>query len=488
VISDLHRAPSKQHMMVLPMSRWWTASFSCVLSISSLVHADEPTRPPGSATPTPSQNTPPTRQEIDKLAAENRELREEIDLLKDDLRGTNERVDKLAPLAAKVTGYADFGFFTVTGDGSGIRSDLGSREFPEYKGIVPDSWVFMGDPLSTAVNARGEPATTGDSRAITFDSINSKGPTFLINSLNVGLFGAIGGSTIVTAKFDLVPRGRDVSDAGGLFLGDYVDVRLAYLEHRIARTWIDLSLFAGKLDSVVGFEYRSQEAPSRIEVTPSLICRYTCGYPLGLKARALFFDKALGLTIAVTNGSHFSELFPFQDEIDTNAMKTGAGRLSFAPGFLKGLELGVSGTYGAQDNQERDDIRQWMYGVDAHYHRDNLVVRAEFVQGRAKGESEAEEPPCGVSQCLQFKGAYGLLGYRVTNIVMPYVRVDWRDALHRKGASFVYISELWRATPGLRLALTSNLIMKVEYTFNRELGRIPQFDNDVFTSSLVITY
>jgi hypothetical protein len=93
-----------------------------------------------------------------------------------------------------------------------------------------------------------------------------------------------------------------------------------------------------------------------------------------------------------------------------------------------------------------------------------------------------------VVACLEFKGAYGLVGYRLTNVLMPYLRVDWRDALHRKGASFVYISDLGRLTPGIRLSLTQNLLLKAEYTLNRELGGIRQFDNDVFTSSLVVTY
>ena len=30
--------------------------------------------------------------------------------------------------------------------------------------------------------------------------------------------------------------------------------------------------------------------------------------------------------------------------------------------------------------------------------------------------------------------------------------------------------------------------MKAEYTLNRELGVLPQFPDDVFTSSLVVTY
>ena len=457
----------------------WIAILTISASMISIASAEEPAPPPT------APDGPPTRAEIEELKAQNRELREELQLLKEDLQQTDQRVDKIAPLAAKVTGYMDFGFFVVGGNGSGIRSDFDHSYFPESSNIT-ESWVFMGDPLSTAVNARGEPATTGESRAVTFDSIKSKGPTFLINNLNVGLFAPITGTTIVTAKFDVVPRGLDPSNKEHLFFADFVDVRLAYLEHRVARKWIDLSLFAGKFDSVLGFEYRSQEAPSRIEVTPSLICRYTCGYPLGVKARALFGGGRLGLNLAVTNGTSFIELFPFYDEIDSNSMKTGSGRLHIAP--ARGLELGVSGSYGAQDRQSKNDKRQWMYGVDLHYHRQNFVLRGEFVQGRAKGETEDPAFPCDLSPCLQFKGAYGLVGYRLTNIVMPYVRVDWRDALHRNGPSFVYISQVGRLTSGLHLTLTQNLVLKAEYTVNRELGRAPQFNDDVFTSSLVVSY
>jgi hypothetical protein len=462
----------------------WAATLTSSLLMISVAHADEPatTAPPAETSP----DAPPTRAEIEELKAQNRELRDELDLLKDDLQQTDQRVDKIAPITGKVTGYMDFGFFVVDGTGAGIQSDTGHYYYPEYEGIVPDSWTFMGDPLSTAINARGEPATTGESRAITFDSIKSKGPTFLINSLNVSLFGQVGANTLLNAKFDLVPRSRNVSDKEGLFLADFVDVRLAYVEQRITRKWMDLSLFAGKFDSVLGFEYRSQEAPTRIEVTPSLICRYTCGYPLGVKARALFRDGQVGVNVAVTNGTSFVELFPFHDEVDSNKMKTGSGRLHIAP--ARGVEIGVSGSYGAQDQQTSDSTIQWLYGVDFHLHRQNLVVRGEFVQGRAKGETENASTPCDLAPCLQFKGAYGLAGYRITNIVMPYVRVDWRNALHRNGASFVYISQLARLTSGLRLNLTQNLVFKGEYTVNYELGRAPQFRNDIFTSSLVISY
>ena len=110
------------------------------------------------------------------------------------------------------------------------------------------------------------------------------------------------------------------------------------------------------------------------------------------------------------------------------------------------------------------------------------------MKGKAEGKTDSAGPACDVAPCLDYQGAYGLLGWRATNWLMPYARVDWRDALHRSGASFVYVSQLVRVTGGLRLELGSAVVVKAEYTLDRELGPIPQFDNDVFTSSLVVKY
>jgi len=465
-----------------------------------------PATTPPSATPpsaTPPATAPPATEpaalpQLDKdrleaLEEENAKLKEELEFLREDHEYIEEKVGKMSTLSVKLSGFLDVGFFGVVGDGPGIVADTGYEHFPEYDlgpGVgIPDSWVFMGDPLSVMINARGEPANTGDSKAISFDPIHATGPTFIVNSLNVGLFSEIGDKAVFTAKLDVIPRSRDVSEPDGLFLGDYIDLRLAYLEYRLAKGAHKLDLQVGKFDSVVGFEYRSQEAPTRIEVTPSLICRYTCGYPLGVKARARFFDDALVLNVALTNGSQFSEGFAFYNEIDTNSFKTGSARLSYRLPFVKELEVGVSGMWGAQDNQESDSVWQWLWGADLHFHRHNFVFRAEYVKGRANGEQDPAAPTkCDKSECLEFQGAYGLLGYRASNITMPYARVDWRDALHRDGAAFVYISELWRATLGLRFTFTENLIFKAEFTSNNEMGRIPKIINDVFTSSLVVKY
>ena len=66
------------------------------------------------------------------------------------------------------------------------------------------------------------------------------------------------------------------------------------------------------------------------------------------------------------------------------------------------------------------------------------------------------------------------------------MRADWRHAEHLDGNSFVYISRLVRLTTGLRLELGPHVVLKAEYTLTRELGRIPQFDDDVFSSSLSV--
>jgi hypothetical protein len=248
---------------------------------------------------------------------------------------------------------------------------------------------------------------------------------------------------------------------------------------------------------VLGFEYRSRESPDRLGVTPSLLCRYTCGSPLGLKARAQLWEEAVTLNVAVTNGSHGTENFPFYDEVDANQMKTFAGRASSRAPIGAGLEVGVSGSFGAQDQQGDSSVAHWHYGVDLHLDWNDFDFTAEFLQGEADGVSLLATPgndgapasaPCGTTACLRYKGAYGQLGYRALNWLTPYARVDWRDALHQNGESFVYISELLRVTGGLRFEFGTSVIVKAEYTLVRELGHAPEFPNDVFTSSMVIRH
>ncbi|HKQ70945.1 MAG TPA: outer membrane beta-barrel protein [Polyangiaceae bacterium] len=442
----------------------------------------EETPPLASIVPFPASNDDARLRELER---QNRLLREDLERLKADHDFTKTRVEQVMPLTNRISGYLDLGFFYVQGNGSGVRRDAGNVRFPEYASA--GQWVFGGDPLSTAVNARGEPASTGESRAILWNPIKAGGsPTFIANALNVGLFTGVGDDLTVNGMFDLVPRGRDVSDGAGLFLGDFLDVKLAYVDYSPVPGVFSIS--AGKFDSVIGREYRTKESPDRLTVTPSLICRYTCGHPIGVKARLRLFDETLVLHTAITNGSNGVETFTLYNEVDTNGQPTASSRLSYRFPGAAHFEMGASGAYGAQDVQTNPAVKQWHYGFDAHLDWKGLDFTAEVVKGHAPGASVPGESPCSVAQCLRYQGAYGQLGYRVNNWFIPFVRWDYRDALHQHGASFVYVSQLMRATGGVRLELGTNVILKAEYTLNRELGRVPEFKNDIFTSALVVKF
>jgi len=478
-----------------------------VLLLASASAAAQPTPAPApEPTPEPSPDPSPEpspagastadtlerlERRLDEVERQNQELTDKVGQLEDDAAYNEGRLDSVMPALGRVTGYLDFGFFATGGDGAGTRTNLGNAVYPGYAGKVAGTWVFLGDPLSTAINARGEPADTGESRALTFDSVNSGGKaSFIVNTLNLALFGAIGKHATLNASVDFVPRERDPSNSAGDSVGDFLDVKLAYLEWMTPVKAFPLSLFVGKFDSVVGFEYRSQDAPDRTGVTPSLLCRYTCGRPLGLKLRGRFLDDRLVANLALTNGSHFSESFPFSNEIDRNDMKTAALRLSYRlPMKSGGLELGASGALGAQDLQPEDDLYQWHIGGDLHLELNDLEFTGEYVKGKAPGKDDpAVTAECAAAPCLTYQGAYGLLAYHVTNMLVPYARVDWRDAVHLSGASFAYESHLLRATGGLRVEIEDKVVVKAEYTLNRELGALPQFDNDVFTTSMVVKF
>ena len=483
-----------------PVTRLATVSAALLLAMASPAAADDPAPPDPHPAPTPTGDkpaeppvpvpvvpAPDLKATVDDLTARMQKLEDELAQTKDDNTYLDEKLQSLLPIAAKLGGYVDVGFFVTDGNGAGTRSDLLGQFFPEYldKGI-PGSWVFMGDPLSTTVNSRGDVADTGESRAIVFDPINSQGKsTFLVNAVNLSLLSALGETATAQVSIDFVPRARDISDVAGLFNGDYIDVKLAYGEWKPKLEHMELALQAGKFDSVLGYEYRSLESPDRIGITPSLICRYTCGRPIGLKARARMLDNTLIANVAVTNGSHFTEGFPFANETDTNQFKTIAGRLSYV--IAKRLEIGVSGAFGAQDYQPDDGVYQWHYGADVHLEYKDLEITAEGVQGRAKGKTSGMNlSECDEAPCITYKGAYGLFAYRLTNMFVPYARVDWRDAEHESGVDFVYIAKELRATVGLRAEIGTRVILKAEGTVNRELGPIPQFPNDVLTTSLVL--
>ncbi len=433
---------------------------------------------------TPDQPLPTPAE----LAARIDELEHKADhaeVVEDRVSTLSQTVNSLVFLRRFLTIYFDVGWFHVGGNGAGVRSDIGHRHIRDYDD-VPAEWVLVGDPLSTAINARGEPADIGAARAIETDTINSGGnPGFLVNAVGLAIGRTIGQISIV-GLVEFLPRpGPDLTEVG-----------LANIEYRPSKK-LDLVFSAGKIDSVLGIEYRAQDAPRRLTVTPSLLCRYICGRPYGLQAR-LTRGRVLA-AVSITNGDNFNDRFEFDTQTGYLRIPTVAAHLQWILPVGQGLEVGVSAAAGPQDGQSESHVHQWHYGFDLRL-RDfhGLDVYAEFVQGKQQGSSagaahaaDALMTPsnvahCGIAQCLTYKAAYVLAGHRIRPWLTPYARVDWRDARHQSGIDFLYVTRTLRTTAGVHLEVTSRILAKVEYTANIELGT-PQFPNNVLTTSVVVS-
>ncbi|HSZ82717.1 MAG TPA: hypothetical protein VLA14_10560, partial [Polyangia bacterium] len=227
----------------------------------------------------------------------------------------------------------------------------------------------------------------------------------------------------------------------------------------------------------------------RYGITPSLIARYTTGTALGVKVRSKFGpDDVLVVAGSVTNGSFTQEQFHFYNEIDTNLGKTVSGRVSLHPPIPIDMELGGSGSYGAQDRSPNDIGKMWFLGVDYQLHLRRADLKVQYLKGAAPGD------PANEVYGLQLHGG----GYvELDGFVLPHfgiiARAEYRDAFvwlgdpnAPGGADRAYLTKGWRATGGVHVNFTDRIILKAEYLHNGEYGGIPQIRNDVFTSSLVL--
>lgn len=377
----------------------------------------------------------------------------------------------------KVTGYGDIGMFGTDGDGTGFRRDIGHNVFPEHTGF---GWVFYGDLLATQVNSRGDVADLGDAPGVNrFDSVHSRGNlTFLVNELNVGIQAGLGSSALFTSSVNFTPR-----SGNNFALGDSFDVDIAQLE------WLptedgNTSIFVGKVDSVLGIEYKTRKSPDRFGITPSLIARYTSGTAIGLKARTRLFNDHVILAAAVTNGSFGTEQFHFFQEVDTNNFKTLSGRAAIRLALGSGsLEFGPSGEWGTQDGVSDDGGKMWFVGADVELLTPRLAVKAQWLRGKAPGD------PVSMTYGLDLKqGGYVEANLIATPVIGLLGRAEFRDAEVREGMDRLYITKNWRATAGLRLLLNAHAIVKAEYSHNGEYGGTPSIPDDVVTTSAVLAF
>jgi hypothetical protein len=404
-------------------------------------------------------------------------------------RALSERIDELearlataeqtrrARFPVKLSGYADLGLFFTQGDGSGFRRDAGHVLFP---GRSQYAWVFYGDLLATQVNSRGDVADLGDPPGVQrFDSIHSRGnPTFLVNELNLTVNAGLGDKALFTSSINFTPRtGTDFA------LGDSFDVDLVQLE------WMPTddgktSIFVGKVDSVLGIEYRTRKAPEHFGITPSLLARYTTGTAVGVKVRSKLADDHLILAAAVTNGSFGTEQFHFFREIDTNSFKTVSGRAAVRVPISRAvLEVGLSGQWGTQDGAPDGAGAMWFAGGDAELELGRLDLKAQWLTGRAPGDLVS------MTYGLHLKQGGSLeADVIVTPIVGLIGRAEFRHADVTEGLERLYLTRNWRATAGVRLALHPNVTVKGEYSHNGEYSDLPTISDDVVTFSAVLAF
>jgi hypothetical protein len=440
-----------------------------------------------------------------------------------------------------------------------IRGDARTQRFPEFfapcgyddgtnvpvqcprspaAGLNQARWHFLGDPLATAINSAGHPGDTRSqnnpsqtSQAVPYDYIQSGGrPTFIINEVNVSPIAKLGEGFLAMASINLYPRsasvsvgdkmdGGSVAPAGPTKVGDYLWVDLAYLEY--ATAWKSgrhqLSIFAGRFDPNIGIEYRVRKSPDRFGVTPSLICRYSCGTPIGLKARGQFFDELITVALAVHNSASYQEqLFRFAEDTDKKYMKTVSGRASVHCSEKNhcskfNLEVGLSGEFGGEvdgfynvgQSEFNPFVKQWTVDIDLHLEYRGFEFRAEYLKTQADGYYGSDVKPA--LPRLTAQGAYLEGSYRLLNWLGVMLRWDVRDAVHTDyTVPFAYDALLWRVTGAVRFDINDSIALKTEFVHVQPFGRMADglndmkdatamgtagdFAADYFTSSLVLRY
>jgi len=441
--------------------------WAAALAITTSPVAAQPAEPDPTTEAQESAEPEPDRDEATV------EMANRIDELETRLQSAEQSRKPKFPV--KLSGYGDLGFFATEGDGSGFRRDIGHVVFPDRANYA---WVFYGDLLATQVNTRGDAADLGDAPGVDrFDSIHSRGnPTFLVNELNMTVNAGLGEKALFESSVNFTPRtGTDFR------LGDSFDVDLAQLEYMPTPT---TSIFVGKVDSVIGIEYKTRKPPQRFGITPSLLSRYTVGTAVGLKARSKLLNDFLIVSAALTNGSFGTEQFHFNREVDTNTFKTVSGRVAVRIPIGDGaFEAGPSGSWGTQDGVPDGGRAMWFWGVDAELDLGRLDIKAQFLTGKAPGEAVS------MTYALDLKKS----GYVEANMILtPLIgilgRAEFRDAEVSEAMSRLYITKNWRATAGFRLLFSPHAIVKVEASHNGEYGGVPSVPDDLITTSAVIAF
>lgn len=455
----------------------------CAVSLiawTGAARAADQEKPPSA----PSLDTPREDDDDPNASPPRSDLEERIDELERKLEEAEAASLQKSPLT--IRGYIDVGFFASRGNqGAGWVRDFANQQFPQYQDYA---WTFLGDILATAINSRGEVADLGDAPGVVrFDSVDSNGaPSFIANEVNLRLDYQLSDAAIARVSLNFVPRDGDEDFS----LGDFFDLDLAELEYVLTDDG-NTSIFAGKMLPVFGIEYKERKSDQRFGITPSLVARYTTGSQLGLKIRSKLFDDWLIVAAALSNNSSTTEQFHFYREIDENSGKTASGRIAisipmsaiFGGLFGDTLEIGGSGEVGPQDRASDSDGLMWFAGADLTYASADFSLKAQWIRGEAPGEMSAR-----VWGLKLRNSGYVELDWQIFAQFGVLARAEMRDAIVTLGDERLYLTKSSRFTGGARVVFNQHVMMKAEYLLNREFGGIREFPNDVFTSSLVLSY
>jgi hypothetical protein len=389
-----------------------------------------------------------------------------------------------APSPVVLNGYVDVGFANAQGNGTSFPP--GDTRLPADYGV---------DPFQTAVNSRGDVAST-DSRGLFTNGFlpSSMGiggrPSFMLNAGVFDLkYNAPGAPLMVFTRLAVLPRFNETGDATRAIL-EQAFGRIVPLDS------VELAVSVGKFDSVFGIEYLDNQSNIRTGVTPSLIARYTTGQSVGAK---VFYRlqlaplwSALSLNVAATNSGTFVEALQTPD-ISLTGTPVGSARLGYELNLPKvQVKVGASGMYGPRNDQDDRAATQRALGVDLRVAVAGVYLNAEAIDVREDpgGPKTNAGGQFLLASWFHARGFYAQLAWGLAldvgplRKVTPYARYEMRNATF-EGFTPVTVD---RFTAGLRLDVWDSLIVKAEVLVNRELAGAPEVANDVGTASVVYSW
>lgn len=391
----------------------------------------------------------------------------------------------LAVSPLRFTGYVDVGFARAQGDGTSFPR--GDTRFPADYGV---------DTFAPMVNSRGDVASTDARGRLTNGflprSVGIAGnPSFLVNTVDADVRYQPVLPLLLFGRVQLLPRFGAADGESTRVLVEQAFARVAPFSSQ------ELTIAAGKMDSVFGIEYLENEANLRTGITPSLIARYTTGQSLGAKVFYRFQIPALwtaiSLNAAATNGGTFVETLQPQSASLTGT-PVGSARLGLELNFPRVLvKLGGSAMYGPRNDQHDRDVHQRAFGADARFIVGPLSLAGEWV--KADQFAGAGDKDNGLGTQTVVSGFHAEGAYVTAAIELPlewgplkkftsYGRYSRRHAQF-EGYPAITVDAI---TAGARVDLWDALALKAEGLFNREIEGAPSVANNVFTTSAVLTW